>query len=349
MIVEEAKTQNLSSFLPDMMFKEMVKDYKNAKKLYGETIIRALTGYDPRFIDKNIKIPEFQRELQKKLKDKAEELHEKGIVGSKGQFSKDALDAAALFLIKEEFDKQITITTYFGEPAHKAATLVGDRSTLRPFRKSDPYKDIAIRETIKQAIRRGHKEILEEDLHSFDREARQRVNIIYALDTSGSMKGEKLRLAKRAGIALAHRAIRDRNKVGLVIFDTEPKKYLSLTDDFFSFARPLAICSPGQETNIAKAIEKGRDLLIDAKGIKHIVLLTDGLHTTSGDPNKAVLEQVGLCASQDITISVVGISLDTLGKSLARTIVDHSKGKLYSVQGVNEIGGVIISDYTNLK
>ena len=59
------------------MFKELVSNYKNAKKLYGETLIRELSGYDPRYVDKNVKIPEFQRELQKKLKDKAEELKEK--------------------------------------------------------------------------------------------------------------------------------------------------------------------------------------------------------------------------------------------------------------------------------
>lgn len=349
MLVEEAGNQNLSSFLPDMMFKEMVKDYKNANKLYGDTIIRALTGYDPRFIDKNIKIPEFQRELQKKLKDKAEDLQDKGIVSAGGRFSTEALDAAALFLINEEFEERTDGYSQLGQQVHKAATVTGEKSTVRPYARGDAFKDVALRKTIKQAIRRGHTHITEDDLHSFDREMRQQVNVIYALDTSGSMKGEKIRLAKRAGVALAHRAIRDRNEVGLVLFDTKPKDVVPLTTDFFTFTRPLAICSPGQETDIAQAIAKGTELLEDAKGIKHIVLLTDGLHTTSSDPNTAVLEQVGIAASQDITISVVGIALDKLGEALARTIVDHSKGKLYSVHGADEIGGVVIADYHSLQ
>jgi Mg-chelatase subunit ChlD len=348
MLVEEAKSQNLSSFLPDLMFKEMVKDYKNANKLYGDTIIRALTGYDPRFIDKNIKIPEFQRELQKKLKDKAEELKDTGVLGSEGQFSKDALDTAALFLINEEFNQSLHGYSNLGEPVHKIANLTGEKSTVRPFQKGDPYKDLAMRKTISQALRRGHSTISQDDLHSFDREARQKVNIVYALDTSGSMKGEKLRLAKRAGVALAHRAIRDNNQVGLVIFDTEPRKYVPLTKDFFTFTRPLAVCSPGQETNITLAIEKARSLLENAKGIKHIVLLTDGLHTVSGDPKTAVLEEIGKAETDNITISVVGIALDSLGEDLARTIVDYSKGKLYSVHGAQEIGGVVIADYQSL-
>jgi len=185
-------------------------------------------------------------------------------------------------------------------------------------------------------------------LQSFDREARQQVNIVYAVDTSGSMKGEKLRLAKRAGVALAHKAIRDQNKVGLVVFESDVAQEIPLTKDFFTFVQPLALSSPGKETDIALAIVAGTKLLHGAKGIKHIVLLTDGLHTTSNDPEKVVLEQVALASSQDISISVVGINLDDLGRSLAQSIVDVSKGKLHTVLDAKEIGGVIIADYRSL-
>lgn len=348
MVVQEAFNQSLSSFMPDIMFSELVSNYKNAKQLFGETIIRELTGYDPRFIDKNIRIPEFQRELQKKLKDKAEELEDKGIIHSSGRFTKDALNVAALFLIQEEFEEVPGKYSTFGEPVHKAAQVTGERSTIREYKKGDAYKDVAIKQSITRAIRRGHGELLKEDLLSFDREARQKVNIIYALDTSGSMKGEKLRLAKKAGVALAHRAIRDNNEVGLVIFGSSVEKVVHLTKDFFSFVQPLATCAPGQETDIALAIKEGTKLLVSVDGIKHIVLLTDGLHTTSNDPSKAVLEQVGLAQSQDITISVVGISLDQKGEELAKDIVDHSRGKLYSVADASEVGGVVIADYRSL-
>ena len=58
-LLGESINQNLSSFVPDLIFRNLVNDYKLAKQLYGEFIIRKLTGYDPRFVEKNLKIPEF--------------------------------------------------------------------------------------------------------------------------------------------------------------------------------------------------------------------------------------------------------------------------------------------------
>lgn len=348
MLVQEAFNRSLNSFLPDMLFNELVNNYKNAKQLYGETIIRELTGYDSRYVDKNIKIPEFQRELQKRLKDRAEELHEQGILKKGGRFTQEALVAAALFLIDEEFKQSHNAQSTFGEEVHKTAQQQGERSDVRPYRKEDVYKDIAIRESVSRAIKRGRGKLEQEDLHAFDREARQQVNIVYALDISGSMKGEKIRLAKKAGVSLAHRAIKDSNAVGLVLFGHKIQTRVALTKDFYTFVSPLATCMPSNETDIALALQEATQLLSDARGIKHIVVLTDGLHTTSKDPERVVLEQASETAAQEITISVVGVNLDDIGLALARKMVDVGRGRLYAVKDLEDVGGVVIADYKKL-
>jgi Mg-chelatase subunit ChlD len=349
MLVDEAFSQNLSSFMPDMMFKEFVKDFKNAKKLYGETIIRELSGYDPRFVEKNISIPEFQRDLKKRLKDSVDGLQERGILKKGGIFSPESLSVAALFLIDEEFQETYGSHSNFGEAKNLSPDRFGEKSYTRLFRKGDIYKDLAIKQSIKLALRRGHNNLELSDLQSFDRESQQKVNIIYALDISGSMKGEKLRLAKKAGVALAHKAMRDGNEVGLVLFESSIAKTVPLTKDLLTFTKPLAVISPGKETNIALAIDKSVSLLRKAKGIKHVVILTDGLHTTSDDPHKVVNEEISKAVSQDVSISVVGITLDPKGLSLAQEIVDRSNGKLHGVSEAREIGGVVIADYKSLN
>lgn len=348
MIVQEAFNQNLGSFMPDIMFEQMVKDFKNAKKLYGETIIRELSGYDPRFVEKNVKIPEFQRELKKRLKDSAEQLIDKGITTSTGVFTKEALLTAALYLIDEEYQEQKNQSSSLGEHVHFANDTFGEKSVVRPFLKGDHYKDIAMKQTIKQAIRRGRKEINVSDLQTFERESRQQINVIYALDTSGSMKGEKLKLAKKAGVALAHKAIKDNNQVGLILFGSDVEKKVPLTKELFEFVEPLTKITPGAETDIGLAIDQSIKLLEKAKGIKHIIILTDGLHTTSDDPKKTVLEEVGKALSQNISISIVGINLDEIGLDLAQSIVNMSKGKLHGVAESTDVGGIIIADYEKL-
>jgi Mg-chelatase subunit ChlD len=332
-----------------MFFEQMVKNFKNAEKLFGQTMIRELTGYDSKYIDKNAKIPEFQRELKKRIKDKIDELKEKGLVKESGLITTDGLDTAALFLINEEFEKTKNSISSMGEHISSASSNIGDKSDVRLYKKGDKYRDLAVKATITRAIKRGHNKIQDVDLHTYEREDRQKVNIIYAIDASGSMRGEKLGLAKKSGVSLANKAIRDSNKIGLIVFGSEIDSKVHLTNNFYSFVKPLTRVTPGQETDIALAIEKSIELLHNANGIKHIVLLTDGIHTTSQDPEKEVLTQVYKASQEGITISVVGIELDKNGLSLAQKIVDNSKGNLYSVKNLNDMQGVIIADYSYIN
>ena len=60
-LIKEAFNRGMGSFVPDMMFENLVKNFSLAKNLYGETMIRLLTGYDPSYIEKNVVVPEFQK------------------------------------------------------------------------------------------------------------------------------------------------------------------------------------------------------------------------------------------------------------------------------------------------
>ena len=52
------------NFNPDLMFEQMVENYQLAEKIYGKSILRKLSNYDPNYIEKNINIPEFKKELK---------------------------------------------------------------------------------------------------------------------------------------------------------------------------------------------------------------------------------------------------------------------------------------------
>jgi len=56
-IISEAINQGLNSFTPDIMFRQLVKNFSTAKKIYGESLLKLLSGYDPDYIKKKYQNP----------------------------------------------------------------------------------------------------------------------------------------------------------------------------------------------------------------------------------------------------------------------------------------------------
>ena len=63
-LISDALNQGFSSFVPDMMFDNLVKNFSMARNIYGDKLLRLITGYSGSYLKKNINIPEFQRELK---------------------------------------------------------------------------------------------------------------------------------------------------------------------------------------------------------------------------------------------------------------------------------------------
>lgn len=344
-LISESVNQGIGSLTPEMILENLVRDYKLAKKLYGETIIRELTGYSPNYIEKNIKIPEFKRELNKKITDKINDLKEQGFLDKDGAITDKGLVLSSLVLYVEELDH--LMPKGFGEKKSKKKTVYGDREDYRLFKK-DRYKDIAIKQSIKTALRRGHPELDKNDLKVYERQHEGHISIIYGLDASGSMKGEKLRIAKKSGIALAFKAIEEKNKVGIVVFGSDIKDFVEPTRDFMSLLRKLAEIKASMETDIAKSINKSIDLF-PKNDTKHLVLLTDALPTRGDVPERETLNAVSSARENNITISLIGINLDKQGLTLAQKIVEIGQGRLYRVKDLQEVDKIILEDYAEIK
>jgi len=341
-LLTESVNQNLSSFVPDLIFQNLVNDYKVAKQLYGEVIIKKLSGYEPGFVEKNIRIPEFREELKRNIEENIKKLKQKELVNKEGEITDKGLKLSSLVLYTEELDK-LRIKG-LGEKKEKKKDIYGDKKDYEPYKKTR-YRDIAIRQSVKTAIRRGHKQMLKQDLRIFEREKKGGISIIYALDASGSMKGAKLGTGKRAGVALAYKAIAEKNKVGLIVFGEDVKKIVPPTLDFNDILKSITSIRARAETDIAKTIQKAIELFGASKETKHLILLTDVLPTKGKKPEQETLSAVSIARDQDITISVVGINLDKHGEKLAKKIIEISQGRVYKVKNLENLDTVILEDY----
>lgn len=344
MLIEEAINHGVGAFTPDMMFEKLVKNFTITKSLYGDALIRAVSGYDPAYLEKNVGIPEFQRELKKKIENRVERFKKDGILNKDGIITEKGIELASVIMCIQELDNIIPKGIH-GERIHKKHYTYGDKGDVREYRKGDRYKDLAVKKSVKISIRRGHDSIWLTDLKTHERQSKGEVYIVYALDSSGSMKGDKLGMCKKAGVALAYKAVKERDKVGLIVFGTDVKEAIVPTTDFSLLLDSITRVRASAETDIAATIKKAIELFPSKEVTKHLLILSDALPTCGEDPEKATLEAASMARARGITISVIGINLDNKGKTIAQQIVEIGRGKLYAVKDLKNLDKLVLEDY----
>jgi Mg-chelatase subunit ChlD len=346
-LIAESINQGMGSFVPDMLYEQLVQNYSHAEKLYGKTIINIISGYDADYVGKNVQIPEFQRELKKKILDKVDQLKDEGLVDDAYRVTEKGMQLASLVLYCEELD-ELSSKNLLGERLSKRKATYGSKGSTHMFRKNDRYRDIALKRSVKRALRRKHMSLQVEDLEAYERQRHGAVTVIYGLDASGSMKGVKIKVAKKAGIALSFAAIERKDHVGLVVFSQEIKEAVPPSDDFGRLLRVIASVKAARQTDIVALISKAIELFPQDMGTKHLIVLTDALPTAGSQPEKETLEAVSVARVHGITVSVVGINLNRKGEKFAQRIAELGEGRFYLVRDVDNVDQVVLEDYYRL-
>ncbi len=340
-----ADAVNNNTFLDsNRLFNNLVNDLKYSNKITGAKLIEKITGYKEDYIKKNINLPEFREELKKKINSKINELKKEEIIDKNGQLTDEAVRIAAISLVNEEVDKIISTEGRYTNKKKSTVGYVMDFSNKKPLR----YSDIALKKTIKLAVKRQHKNIEKEDLRSKLRESKGSINIIFAVDSSGSMKGDKISEAKKAGVALIYKALKDNNKVGLLVFRNQIISKVEVGKNFEEFVKELVKARPRQQTDLSLAIKESTKMLLNSKGDKWIIIITDVIPTKGESPVEEMMNEVYKAVENRIKISIVGINLNEKGRNLAQKIVEITKGRLYAVKSVENIDKIILAEYDRL-
>jgi len=342
-LIQEATNQNIGAFTPSALFSQMVKNFSITKQLFGEKLLRLLTGYDPNYIEKNLKIPEFRKELQQAIEENITKLKDEKLLDDEGMVTNKGAELGAIVLVKE-LDKFIT-KDKIGEKTSKTSRHYGEKAGIRNYKHGDRYKDLNLKRTVHKAIRRGHKSITKGDLMTSEREGKGKVSLIFALDASSSMKGKKIETCKKAGITLAYKAIQDKDDVGLIIFGSEIKEAIPPTRDFSTLLNAIAHIKASKQTDFAGMITKSVELFPPSRETKHLIILTDALPTVGKEPEKETLQAASTARSAGITISLIGVQLDKAGIRLASEITRIGEGRFSQVKNLDAVGQIVLEDY----
>lgn len=346
-MLQEAGNRGVGAFTPDLLFQNVVSNFSITRQLYGDKLIKMLTGYDPRYIEKNAKIPEFKQQLAKAIAETVNSMKDEGLLDDEGAITNKGTELASISLVKEL--DNIIPKDQMGEKTNKRAKHYGERALARPYRKGDRYKDLNLRKTVHKAIRRGHKSVQTFDLMTSEREGKGTISIILALDASASMKGAKLETCKKAGIGLAYRALSDKDQVGLIVFGSEVKAAVAPTNDFSTLLKTISDIRASRQTDFAGMVNKSIELFPARNETKHLIIITDALPTVGKEPELETLKAVSSAKSAGITTSIIGINLDKAGIDLAKQAVQIGQGRLSFTKELREVGQLVLEDYLTFK
>ena len=343
-LLNDSISYGTGSFNPDIMFENLTKSYSLAKQIYGESILRLLSGYDGGYLKKNLHIPEFRKEVKDNIFKKISQLKDEGLVGSDYSITEKGMELASLVLYFQEIDSILALGN-IGQKFHEKPFIYGEKKGYSYFKKGNRYKDIDVKKSVRSAIRRKRREITVPDLKIFEKQSKGTLEIIYALDASGSMKGRKIDCCKRAGISLAYRAVANKDKVGIIVFGSDIKLAVEPTNDFTRLIKSITSIRASNETDIASIFHKAASLFHKDMTTKHLVLITDAMPTKGTSPETNAIEAASVAKNCGITISIIGINLDEKGSRFAEKLAEIGGGKVYVAKDAEDIGVIVLEDY----
>lgn len=342
-MINDAINRGLSSFNAEMMFQNITKNFKTAKEIYGETILRKLSGYGSQELERNIKIPEFKKEIYERLKKSIKELKQEKILEQNGDLTNKSLKLAKISML-------VTLDEYrqkslFGDISKNKSDIYGENNDITSYKKNMPFKNISIRSSLKMALKRNHNIINAEDLRLHTKKSKQRSIMIYAIDASGSMSGNKIRVSKNAGLALAYHAIENKDLAGLVVFGKEVFLSEKPTSDFNHLLDKFVEIKASGKTDIVRALKESHELLSGYNGTRHIMIITDALPTVGDDPKAESFYEISKLNDDGITVSIIGIGLNEEGEDFGKKVMEIGKGKFYRVNNLEELNYIVLEDY----
>lgn len=315
----------------------LINNLQSALDLFGKSTILELTGMG----EPDLKRREHQfahlSELQAKVDQKIEQLKEDGMVDAEGNVTDKGMELAIEEALKfEGFSSGDHATPDYGRDV-----IVGLRSKFK-----GSYKDISLRATFRKAMLNGHRTPKREDWSGYEKRKGERVDFLFMIDSSGSMKGSKIDACKKAALSLADRCRRNGDRLAVISFSDKVEIVSPLDQDPRDLAVGVMRVMPSGTTDIAKALETAQEVLSQGGRSRHAILITDALPTQGDKPIVDALDQAEGLSSQGITLSVVGIGLDAEGESTARELAGIGKGKFYQVSAADQIRDHVLIDAT---
>jgi len=265
-----------------------------------------------------------------------------------------------IVLLESLFPRTVSGARVFGYGRHstgKKSTLGEGRVVgVRKYHLGDRYKDISLKDTMREAIRNRRMEITRDDIRVQVRDIRTQLYIVLAIDLSGTMAElEKLWYAKEAAGALALSSLQYKDKVGVVSFSNLAEEVIDVTDNPYRVMKAVIELDLHENafTNIGYGIRKAREMLLRHKkssAARHIIVISDG-DATAPDPSpeRFAIREAIKTVKKGITISTVCINQASANPELMKRIAKIGKGNVIMIEEEAKLAEALLEDRDKIR
>ncbi len=174
----------------------------------------------------------------------------------------------------------------------------------------------------------------------FDRESELPLNIVLAIDTSESTRKD-LKLEVASAKKFVHSVMRPVDHLSVFQITENTDQLTSFSSDVKSLDRGIERLTAGAGTSLYDAVYLGAEALLDRKGRKVIVLITDGGDTTSATSYQNALRRAEEAEAIIYSIIIVPVAADA-GRNLGgeHALIQLSKdtgGKYYYAESIAQL------------
>jgi Ca-activated chloride channel family protein len=178
---------------------------------------------------------------------------------------------------------------------------------------------------------------------------RQPVNLAFVLDRSGSMSGDKLRLAKQA-VEEALAGLDDRDRFSIVMYDDVIDVVVESTPGSAEARRNamsrLASIDARGSTNLGEGWMRGCEQVashLSGEGVDRVLLLTDGLANRGITDHGELARHAAELRARGVSTTTFGVGND-FSESLLQAMADAGGGHFYFIAHANQIRDHIASE-----
>lgn len=170
------------------------------------------------------------------------------------------------------------------------------------------------------------------------------IDIVLMIDVSTSMSGPKMNHAREAAYKLVNEILDLRtHQLSIVTFGDEGKLICNLTNDTDKLNYMIDTITANGWTNMESGLSVSKEVLVNSKNAKYIILVTDGKPCTSSLVNdqERTLQMAKRVLSEDVKIVTIGVGDGTDYKFLASISSELNDNKLaYHISDMEKLSGI---------